>query len=127
MRVSALSPASANFLDKLGAWSRILAMRATPYTRMQVWEANEDQGTLFSASDANVNELGHIVENRLVQLATTSSMLERQDIDYRCPAQITRIDYQPLASRVTLADGGVLVARLLVAADGALSQVREAA
>ncbi|HJV07564.1 MAG TPA: FAD-dependent monooxygenase [Chromobacteriaceae bacterium] len=127
LRVSALSPASANFLNKLGAWSRILAMRATPYTRMQVWEANEDQGTLFSASDANVNELGHIVENRLVQLATTSSMLERQDIDYRCPAQITRIDYQPLASRVKLADGSVLVARLLVAADGALSQVREAA
>jgi 3-demethoxyubiquinol 3-hydroxylase len=127
LRVSAISPASASLLDGLGAWQRILAMRAAPYRRMQVWEDQESNGTLFDAAEAGVDALGHIVENRIVQLATTACLQEKDDIRYLCPARITGIVYEPKASRVTLEDGTVLVARLLVAADGARSQVRDAA
>lgn len=127
LRVSAISPASAQLLERLGAWPRILAMRAAPYRRMQVWEDQEQNGTLFDAAEAGVDALGHIVENRIVQLATTACLQEKDDIRYICPARIASIVYSPKASRVTLEDGTVLVARLLVAADGARSQVRDAA
>nr|WP_199067101.1 FAD-dependent monooxygenase [Chromobacterium sp. ASV5] len=127
LRVSAISPASAAFLAGIGAWDKILAMRATPYRRMQVWEGDAEQGTLFCADEAGVAELGHIVENRIVQLAATAALLEKGDIDYRCPAGIAHIAYRPQASLLTLADGSQLQARLLVAADGARSQVRDAA
>ncbi|WP_199052861.1 FAD-dependent monooxygenase [Aquitalea sp. ASV15] len=127
LRVSAISPASASLLDGLGAWQGILAMRAAPYRRMQVWEDQESKGTLFDAAEAGVDTLGHIVENRIVQLATTACLQEKDDIRYICPAHISSIVYEPKASRVTLDDGSVLVARLLVAADGARSQVRDAA
>jgi 2-octaprenyl-3-methyl-6-methoxy-1,4-benzoquinol hydroxylase len=122
LRVSAISPASASLLERLGAWPRILAMRAAPYRRMQVWEDQEQNGTLFDAAEAGVDALGHIVENRIVQLATTACLQEKDDIRYICPARIASIVYSPKASRVTLEDGTVLVARLLVAADGARSK-----
>ncbi|WP_199152847.1 FAD-dependent oxidoreductase [Chromobacterium sp. ASV23] len=127
LRVSAISPASAAFLQRIGAWDQVLAMRAAPYRRMQVWEQDESCGTLFDAAEAGVPELGHIVENRVVQLAATAALRDKGDIDYRCPAVVRDIVYRPQASQLTLADGSQLQARLLVAADGARSQVREAA
>jgi hypothetical protein len=62
---------------RLGAWPRILAMRAAPYRRMQVWEDQEQNGTLFDAAEAGVDALGHIVENRIVQLATSAISARR--------------------------------------------------
>ncbi|MCD0491477.1 2-polyprenyl-6-methoxyphenol hydroxylase [Chromobacterium violaceum] len=127
LRVSAISPASAAFLQTIGAWGQALAMRAAPYRRMQVWERDEAAGTLFDAAEAGVPELGHIVENRVVQLAATEALLAKGDIDYRCPAVVSDIVYRPQASQLTLSDGSRLQARLLIAADGARSQVRDAA
>ncbi|NHQ81350.1 2-octaprenyl-3-methyl-6-methoxy-1,4-benzoquinol hydroxylase [Chromobacterium vaccinii] len=127
LRVSAISPASAAFLQSIGAWEPALAMRAAPYRRMQVWEGDEAAGTLFDAAEAGVAELGHIVENRVVQLAATAALRDKGDIDYRCPAIVSEIVYRPQASQLTLSDGSRLQARLLIAADGARSQVRDAA
>ncbi|MGR2661463.1 FAD-dependent monooxygenase [Chromobacterium haemolyticum] len=127
LRVSAISPASARFLAGIGAWDAVLEMRAAPYLRMQVWEGEEADGTLFTAEEAGEAALGHIVENRVAQLAATQALLGKADIDYLAPAAIRRIVYQPFASRVELEDGRQLSARLLVAADGARSSVRDAA
>ncbi|AXE30764.1 2-octaprenyl-3-methyl-6-methoxy-1,4-benzoquinol hydroxylase [Chromobacterium phragmitis] len=127
LRVSAISPASAAFLESIGAWDKALAMRAAPYRRMQVWERDESAGVLFDAAEVGEDALGHIVENRVVQLAATEALLAKGDIDYRCPAAVAEIVYRPQASQLTLSDGSRLQARLLIAADGARSQVREAA
>ncbi|WP_440215889.1 FAD-dependent monooxygenase [Chromobacterium piscinae] len=127
LRVSAISPASAAFLQSIGAWEPAQAMRAAPYRRMRVWEGDEAAGTLFDAAEAGVAELGHIVENRVVQLAATAALRDKGDIDYRCPAIVSEIVYRPQASQLTLSDGSRLQARLLIAADGARSQVRDAA
>lgn len=127
LRVSAISPASARFLQRIGAWPRVLEMRAAPYLRMQVWEDEEAAGTLFSAAEAGEAALGHIVENRIVQLAATEALRQCADVDYLAPARIAELAYQPFASRVTLEDGRQLSARLLIAADGARSAVRDAA
>ncbi|MEO9384363.1 FAD-dependent oxidoreductase, partial [Chromobacterium phragmitis] len=66
LRVSAISPASAAFLESIGAWDKALAMRAAPYRRMQVWERDESAGVLFDAAEVGEDALGHIVENRVV-------------------------------------------------------------
>lgn len=126
LRVSAISPASAMLLREIGAWEQIEAMRTTPYTQMQVWENNEAHSTLFTAEEAGVQSLGHIIENRLIQLALTQQLEHKTDITLISPCTIQSIDYQPKASRVTLDDGRVVMARLLIGADGARSRVREA-
>ena len=127
LRVSAISPASARFLARIGAWDKVLAMRAAPYRRMQVWEKDEAAGALFDAAEADVEQLGHIVENRVAQLAAIAAWRDKGDVDYRCPATVAGIVYRPQATQLTLDHGSQLQARLVVAADGARSQVREAA
>ena len=67
-RVSAISPASIALLEECGVWEAIVAMRTCPYTALEAWE-KEGFSTRFDAAELGVNELGHIVENRLIQLA----------------------------------------------------------
>ncbi|SNR61315.1 2-octaprenyl-3-methyl-6-methoxy-1,4-benzoquinol hydroxylase [Methylobacillus rhizosphaerae] len=127
LRVSALSPASINFLEQAQVWPTIQAMRTAPFKRMQVWENRRDQGTLFDATEVDAPWLGHIVENRLVQLACLETLQDYDNITLLCPDEITQITYQPEGSRIHLKSGQAFEAKLLIGADGANSQVRKAA
>jgi len=124
LRVSALSIASKNILESVGAWQGILNRRFCPFRRMRVWETAGD--TEFCSDDINYPELGYIVENRVTQLALLERLQDFSNIELICPAVINRINYHPgKLSEVELGDGRLLSARLLIAADGGQSRVRQ--
>ncbi|SIS53690.1 UbiH/UbiF/VisC/COQ6 family ubiquinone biosynthesis hydroxylase [Neptunomonas antarctica] len=128
LRVSALSIASENILKSIGGWQGIMQRRACPYQRMKVWEVSQEQAaTLFDSVDLQYDHLGYIVENRIIQLALIEQMKTLDNIELITPAQTHKIDYSPGSSIVELEDGRQLVAKLLVAADGGGSRVRQAA
>jgi 2-octaprenyl-3-methyl-6-methoxy-1,4-benzoquinol hydroxylase len=128
LRVSALSAASRNILQTLGVWEGISSRRLCPYRRMKVWEADEVRAaTEFNSDEIGCSELGHIVENRVVQLALLERVRSFANIDLICPARTEHIEYAPGSSLVRLADGREVLGRLLVAADGGQSRVRQAA
>lgn len=130
LRVSALSPASINLLAETGAWSSILNMRSAPFQRMQVWEQRQDQGTLFDAAEIDAPFLGHIVENRLVQLACLQTLAGYDNVSVLCPEKIVGIHYaasDTAGSTITLENGSQFHTKLLIGADGAQSRVRTAA
>ena len=106
LRVSAISRASQRALAQAGAWQGVAMRRTCAYEAMQVWDATGDGEIRFDAADLGEPDLGHIVENRVIQLALLDAI-----------AQVT----------VTLRSGKVLNAKLLVGADGAQSKVRELA
>lgn len=68
-RVSALTPASVALLRRVGAWDRIAAARARPFTAMQVWDARAPGHVRYDASELGTDALGHVVENRIVHAA----------------------------------------------------------
>ena len=136
LRVSALSPASIELLESLGVWRTILSWRACPYRRMRVWELDEDAAGLsgqlakhlateFDSDELGLEQLGYIVENRLIQRALIEE-LQQTPVDL-ITQTVRAVDYSPGASLVELGSGESLVARLLVAADGGNSLVRSAA
>lgn len=128
LRVSALSAASRNILEALGVWGGISSRRLCPYRRMKVWEADDHRAaTEFRAEEIGCEALGHIVENRIIQLALIQRLKAFGNIDLICPARTELIEYAPGSSLVRLHDGREIVARLLVAADGGQSRVRAAA
>lgn len=128
LRVSAISIASQNILQMVGAWDGVLSRRTCPYRRMKVWESNEEKAATEFISDHIGHEyLGHIVENRVIQLSLLERLQAFANIDLICPAGVEEIDYSPGSSIVRLKDDREIVAKLLIAADGGESRVRQAA
>jgi len=125
LRVSALSIASKNILEAVGAWHGVVSRRLCPFRRMRVWETAGD--TEFCSDDIDYSELGYIVENRVTQLALLERLQDFANVELMCPVTITKINYSSgAASTVELSDGRILSAKLLVAADGGQSRVRQA-
>lgn len=125
LRVSAVSVASASILKTVGAWQGVTARRCCPFRRMRVWEAAGD--VEFRSEDINEPVLGHIVENRVVQLAVLDRLKDFANVDLLCPVKTRKIDYAASGTVVELEDGRTLKGRLLIAADGGYSRVRQVA
>ncbi|MCF7987731.1 MAG: UbiH/UbiF/VisC/COQ6 family ubiquinone biosynthesis hydroxylase [Methylovulum sp.] len=124
LRVSALSIASKNILETVGAWEGVLKRRYCPFRRMRVWENQGD--TEFCSDDISYPELGYIVENRVTQLALLERLPDFANVELICPAEISKITYSTGSlSEVLLDNGRVLSAKLIVAADGGQSRVRQ--
>ena len=123
IRVSALSAGSERYLDSLGAWHSILAMRATPYRRLAVWDETPNPLSRllppslteveFSAEQLGARHLGHIVENSITQQALwQSAKASRRALITGRSVQDLKQDQQP--ARVTLDDGSQLEAQLVI-------------
>ncbi|QLF93274.1 2-octaprenyl-3-methyl-6-methoxy-1,4-benzoquinol hydroxylase [Pseudomonas sp. ABC1] len=126
-RVSALSAASQRILARLGAWESIVARRVSPYTDMRVWDGSGTGAVHFSATAVHAEVLGHIVENSLVQDGLLEAVRRRGEIELLGDARVERLQRSGLDWQLSLADGRVLEAPLVVAADGANSVLRRLA
>lgn len=123
LRVSAISLGSQYLLEQLGAWKQVTQWRACPYRRLGVWE-EEYAYTEFNAEDLCQEHLGHIVENRLLQLSLWQQIKRQSNIDVICPEQLISITQKQDKATIVL-ENSHLTAKLVIAADGANSHVRQ--
>ncbi|MBT1065351.1 FAD-dependent monooxygenase [Bowmanella sp. Y26] len=121
IRVSAISLASEQLLDRLGAWSFIKAMRHCCYRRLSVWE--EQGRTDFSANELDCEHLGHIIENRIVQLGLHQALAAYPVSWFSAGLKGFQQTHEMTVAE--LDDGTRLQAELIIGADGAASQVRQ--
>jgi ubiquinone biosynthesis UbiH/UbiF/VisC/COQ6 family hydroxylase len=118
-----LSPGSAAFLDGCGSWQRLDQERIARVERMRVYGDEPGARLEFSAYDSGLRELAFIVENGRLQQALREAARE-QDLHMLCPAGWSTLEFKEDRAAVTLEDGTVLAARLVIGADGAESRVR---
>ena len=126
LRVYAVSRASRNILDSLGAWQAIEGARACPYRRMRVWhgESPAGAGSLgFDSADTGEPDLGHIVEDVLCRDRILEAM-PRANVRIEFGAKLTAVEAGDRAIQVTIQTGEKVAATVLVAADGSDSPVR---
>jgi 2-octaprenyl-3-methyl-6-methoxy-1,4-benzoquinol hydroxylase/2-octaprenylphenol hydroxylase len=126
LRVVGLAPSSIALLDELDVWTSIRSARAGPYTHMHVWDAESGAAIDFDAASEGRDRLGCIVENSLVQW-TLWQALETAGVRRLCPAEVKGFEAREDRVQLELADGEMLSAGLLVAADGAASPLRQLA
>lgn len=126
LRVSAISPHSVALLERLGAWDEVLNMRLCPFKRLETWETPECR-TRFNADDMGLEQLGYIVENRLLQLALWQQFDNIDNLTLYCPSKMVSTTSIENGYIVELEDTQQLQCRLLIGADGANSQVRQQA
>jgi 2-octaprenylphenol hydroxylase len=127
-RVTALTPASAQFLDSLGAWS---AMRRTDrvatYTDMQVWDGEASGAIHFAANDVGATVLGHIAESQLTMSVLAGLVSAVPTIHNLWSTKVVGCSSDAEGAELECDDGSSISAELVVAADGARSNVRDIA
>ncbi|MFC1695485.1 FAD-dependent monooxygenase [Pseudomonadota bacterium] len=125
LRVSAISPGSADILGEAGAWRQVERQRHCPYRRMAVEDRDESVSIEFDAMEFGLERLGTIVENSLVQWSLWQSLLTMGGVELFCPDRVTGLEYSEGDPVVKLESGATLHCRLLVGADGANSKIRK--
>lgn len=126
LRAYALAPDNVALLDRLGVWASVRTRRAQAYRRMRVWTAGSEAELDLQAQALGQPCLGWIVEQSLL-LDALWAALPAAGVDLHTPARVERFDDAENGLRVHLDAGGTLRARLLLAADGRASPLREAA
>ena len=124
LRVSSINLASEAWLSQLGAWQSLEQMRLCPYQRLQAFEQPHSIVT-FNAADIKRSHLGHIVENNLLQLALWQQF--GANVRLFCPSSVTALQQSADSATLTLDSGEQLSSKLVVAADGSNSQLRQLA
>lgn len=126
MRVSAISAGSEHLLRNLGAWSHLDEARLSPYDTMRVWDKESFGNIEFDSHEAAEHRLGHIIENNHIRNALLKRAATSDKVSLHLGAEIATIHNDSEQVLLTLSDGKPVIAKLLVAADGANSFVRKA-
>lgn len=126
-RIYAISPGSAQFLEQLGIWSALDALRITRVEAMAIYGDDGQARLDFDAYEAGLGQLAFIVESRLLQAALWHALHAAAQVRVYCPAACAALTFEADAARLTLEEGTEIQAQLIVAADGAHSWVRQQA
>lgn len=128
-RVVALARASERFLVDSGTWQHLDHSRCQPYQAMRVWDAAgapfDEDALAFSANDLGEPNLGFIVENEALAAAAYRAATESPNVVWRDESRVDDIAVGERAVRLTTSAGETISAALMVAADGARSQMRD--
>src|SRR3954447_19850039 len=128
-RATAIVAACRRLFEAIGAWDDVKG-EAQPILDMVVTDSKLEDATRpaflnFAGDVAPGESFAHMVENRYL-IDALVVRAEAEGIDLRATA-VSSYDSRPDGIDVTLADGNVIEAGLLVAADGARSRLRERA
>jgi 2-octaprenylphenol hydroxylase len=121
-RVYAIAPSSAALLQKLDVWQQLPGDRLCAYQGMRVWESAPERALSFGADEVGENQLGWIAEQSQLLAALWQAL----------PAGVaqphTSVDDAIFENGARLIlSNGELQARLVIAAEGAGSPLRERA
>jgi 2-octaprenyl-6-methoxyphenol hydroxylase len=127
--VTALANGSQRILDQLGLWTPLQA-QAQPIRSIHIGEQGRFGAARIEASEEGVAALGYTLENRVLGDVLWQPLVHAQP-GFTCFAPATLGGFQVrtdgLVAEVETAAGRVRVrARVLIAADGARSSVRQA-
>ncbi|RIY34578.1 FAD-dependent monooxygenase [Psittacicella gerlachiana] len=145
LKVFAVNHVNASFLETIGGWAQIQALRCNPYDQLSLHVGEQEQETLFTAAEVNLDKLGYMVENSaLVQGLLTACQsygsqfiflnqveLEQAQKQYALRDFSIANDYAPKAEHLSwllsFKNGLKLKTNLVLAADGVNSFWRQQA
>ncbi|MEM7432001.1 MAG: 2-octaprenyl-6-methoxyphenyl hydroxylase [Pseudomonadota bacterium] len=126
-RSTALSRSSQRTFEALGLWPEVVAA-STPIKHIRVSDRGRFGFARIDADQQGVEALGYVVINRVLGGVLQKAIAGCGNVDVICPARIEAVKTNTDAvTAVSDIDSGQrsLTGRLLVAADGARSQVRD--
>jgi 2-octaprenyl-6-methoxyphenol hydroxylase len=128
-RTTALGNASRRIFEGLGIWGEI-APAAAAIRAIHVSEAGRFGAAHLSAAEQGIDALGYVVPNRSIGAALWRRLADADGLLLRVPADVTDVVVGATGVELNVVSGAqreAVAARLVVAADGAHSQIRAAA
>ena len=124
-RATALSEGSRRIFQGMGVWAG-MAAEAAPIRRIHVSERGRLGATRLSAEEAQVDALGWVTPNRLIGKALMEFIAGKPGITVHAPAKLQSFtaDADGVEAVIEAEKPLTLKAKLLIAADGAQSEVR---
>jgi 2-octaprenyl-6-methoxyphenol hydroxylase len=126
-RTTALSNGSRRILETLGVWPALGAL-ATPIRKIHVSEQGRFGFARIDAAEQNLAAMGYVIANRDLGQSLWSR-LAGPGLSVYCPAAVSQVSANEQSVTLEIAQQGAkstIDAKLVVAADGALSAVRSA-
>jgi len=125
-RIYAITPASASFLTRIGAWKHLDAERLCAIHAMKV--VGDGGARLdFSAYETGVSELGWIIESSLISCELWESVKRQSNVQLHFRESPCSLELQRDSAVLKLSSGQSLTTTLVVGADGRESWVRQTA
>lgn len=124
-RVSAINHATEALLKGLDAWPE--SSRQAAYQGMQVWDKDSFSHIGFTAPDYGHQHLGTIVENEVIRHSVWQQAILNPNISVYPNTRMSQWAQGDQQSFITLSNGDMLTAKLVVGADGGESIVRREA
>ena len=126
-RSTALSRSSQRMFEAMGLWPEIVSA-STPIETIHVSDKGRFGFAHIDAEEQKVEALGYVVINRVLGNVLQDSLAGVAGLDLICPARITAVAPGDERAEVTVEDASrqkIRTAKLVVAADGANSAVRD--
>ncbi len=127
-RSTALSRSTQRMFEAMGLWDDIVAA-STPIHSIHVSDQGRFGFSHIDAEEQGVEALGYVVINRVLGAVLQDALRAAETVDVICPAKIVDVKLMPDEAIATVSVEGEndseLSCSLLVAADGAKSEVRE--
>ncbi|WP_413701457.1 FAD-dependent monooxygenase [Psychromonas sp. KJ10-10] len=123
LRVSAFSAQSKLLLEQAGVWDKLPQTRLRAYHGLQTWERGSHKLS-FDSKELDLQALGYIAENRLVQAVLWQSLKDLDNVVLHEKRTLLSIKQDLEKVTVTLDNQQVIDAELLIGCDGANSVTR---
>lgn len=120
---------SALIYQGIGVWEKI-SPQIAKYCQVRLSDADYPDVVEFITDDLGTSELGYVAEHQALLEPLQEFVHNCQNVTYLCPAEVVKTEYQReiVAIDVKIADQIQTVrGKLIVAADGSRSRIREAA
>jgi 2-octaprenyl-6-methoxyphenol hydroxylase len=125
-RSTALGNGARRILQTLGVWDEIAA-NAAPIREIHVSDAGRFGFARLCAADHGLSAFGFVVSNRTLGAALWRALTEAGRVSVLRPARVSSVEPGAQATALTVLPGEQRIqARLLVAADGAHSLIKQA-
>lgn len=120
---------SSKIFAGLGLWAQILP-QITTFRQIHLADADYPAAVQFQPQDLGTEALGYVAEHRVLLQALQESLEDAEQVSWLSPAEVLSADYQPDCVTLTVSMQGKVQSiktRLLVAADGTRSPMRQQA
>lgn len=120
---------SERILKGIGVWDKILPSIAT-FNHVRLSDADYPGVVEFQPTDLGTEALGYVAEHQALLKPLQEFLHKCQNITYLCPAEVVQNQYEADSVEISLKineQSQQIRTRLVVAADGARSRIRQAA